>query len=279
MAATASGKRSDMSVKDHWEVIKGHRFCMRSLPGGEFMMGSEAEVGSSIWKANPIHPVQLSPFYIGEYPVTQVLWKAVMGEDNNPAHFKGDLRPVEQISWYDIVGREEEPEQTSFLDQLNMLTENSRPVGYDYRLPTEAEWEYAVRAGQDYRYAGSDQLKEVGWYEHNSHSETKEVGLKRPNDFGLYDMSGNVREWCGDWASDDYYQDCLDQVIVVNPTGPKEGPYRVIRGGSWIYHPRLCRVAYRAYSDPSLRNNDIGFRLVLAPSSAKKIASVGEVTE
>ena len=207
----------------HTETINNHTFRLRYLPGGVFFMGSN-EKGIS-----RIHKVGLSPFYIGEYPVTQALWKAVMGADHNPSGFIGDNRPVEQVSWIAIVeGNQDNDGQPAFLQQLNEGTKTSRPKGYAYRLPTEAEWEYAARGsgqvrmdaargGEPYEYAGSDQLKEVGWYGKNSHGETKAVGLKRPNGFLLYDMSGNVREWCMDKYSDSFYRECYDQGTVKDP--------------------------------------------------------------
>ncbi|WP_282773580.1 formylglycine-generating enzyme family protein [Phaeodactylibacter xiamenensis] len=245
----------------HTETINNHTFRLRYLPGGIFDMGNERR-GES-----PIHTVELSPFYIGEYLVTQALWKAVMGADNNPSRFIGDIRPIERVSWIDIVeGNQDGDDQPAFLQKLNEWTKNSRPRGYVYRLPTEAEWEYAARASEPYEYAGSDQLKEVGWFRENSHGETKAVGLKRPNGFLLYDMSGNVREWCMDKYSNSFYQECYDQGIVKDPLcDDKKARYRVRRGGSWLSYPQYCRVSYRLDWRPSRRLSDIGFRLVLAP--------------
>lgn len=261
----------------HSETINHHTFRLRYLPGGVFDMGSN-EREKAIGKESPIHKVELSPFYIGEYPVTQALWKAVMGEDNNPSQFIGDCRPVERVSWIDIVeGNQDGNGQPAFLQKLNEATEATRPSGYVYRLPTEAEWEYAARgsgqvrmdaahANEPYEYAGSDQLKEVGWYVQDSHRETKVVGLKCPNGFQLYDMSGNVEEWCMDTHSDYFYQDCHDKGIVKDLLFEKKGiQYCVHRGGSWNYAPQDCRVSYRPYWPPTDRSSAIGFRLVLAP--------------
>ena len=256
-----------MTDKDyHTETINHHTFRMRYLPGGIFDMGSN-ETEKAIGKESPIHKVELSPFYIGEYPVTQALWKAVMGEDNNPSKFIGDCRPVERVSWIDIVeGNQGDNGKPAFLQELNEFTATTRPSGYAYRLPTEAEWEYAARGDEPYEYAGSDQLKEVGWYSANSHSETKAVGLKRPNGFQLYDISGNVREWCMDNYSNSFYQECHDQGLVKDPLCEEEtARYRVHRGGSWGISPRLCRVSFRSHRHPSNRNFGVGFRLVLAP--------------
>jgi len=262
----------------HTETVNGHTFRLRYLPGGVFDMGSK-ETERAIGKESPIHKVELSPFYIGEYPVTQALWKAVMGADNNPSRFIGDNRPVEQVSWTDIVeGNKGDDSQLAFLQKLNKWTEATRPPGYEYRLPTEAEWEYAARGsgqirtdaargGDTYEYAGSDQLKEVGWFSKNSHGETKAVGLKRSNGFQLHDMSGNVREWCKDIYSHTFYKECHEQQgTVKDPLCDGEVPRRrVIRGGSWGHDALLCRVSCRNNWHPTSRSYGVGFRLVLAP--------------
>ena len=186
-----------------------------------------------------------------------------MRKDPEELYFKGANRPVENVSWYDIMGNPTKNTE-GFLAKINRLTEGKRPENYHYNLPTEAQWEYAARAKASFEYSGSDKLKEVAWYDLNSHGETKEVGLKTPNGFGLYDTSGNVWEWCLDWRSEECYQECFDKGIVVNPTGPKNGTYRVVRGGSWLDNPRDCRVAYRDNDRPSNRSDIIGFRLVLS---------------
>jgi len=229
-------------------------------------MGSE-EKEKLIWKEDPIHEVKLSPFYLAEFPVTQAVWLAVMGGEN-PSRFKGMNRPVERVSWLDIV--EGDPDQEGsegFLQKLNREFPVTDPElrGYQFRLPTEAEWEYAARAGQPCVYAGSNKLKEVGWYDQNSHGETKPVGLKKPNAWGLYDMSGNVYEWCRDWFSDSYYKECFDQGVVENPPGPDSGHFRVLRGGFFDSAARRCRVSFRIGFHPARRIHFVGFRLVLAP--------------
>ncbi|WP_339133307.1 MAG: formylglycine-generating enzyme family protein [Candidatus Electrothrix sp. GW3-4] len=224
---------------------------LRYVQGGKFMMGDDkSEYGDE----KPAHPVRLSDFYLGKFPVTQEVWQAVM--NNNPSSFKGEHRPVETVSWEDAQ---------EFLARLNQQT------GRVFRLPTEAEWEYAAQGGrhsEGYIYAGSDRLKQVGWYEKNSGDETHEVGLLYDNELGLYDMSGNVWEWCQDWFSKEYYVACHQQGTVDNPQGPDTGSYRVLRGGGWIYYPVGCRSIYRSSNPPVYRHHHIGFRLALPSQSA-----------
>ncbi len=185
--------------------------------------------------------VKLSDFEIGKYPITQAQWKAVMG--TNPSKFKGcDQCPVDSISWNDVQ---------EFIQKLNERTDGR------FSLPTEGQWEYAARGGmlsKAYKYAGSNKLEEVGWYAENSNRSTHPVGQKQPNELGIYDMSGNVWEWCEDWYSGTYYQECDKQGIVEDPKGPKNGKSKVVRGGSWTtsidYSPRLLsqQLAIRSYS-------------------------------
>ena len=231
-------------------------FHLHLVPGGTFLMGSSNDEPDASDREKPAHPVELDPFYIAEFPVTQDLWMAVMGE--NPSGFPGERRPVENVSWNDITKR--------FLPALN------KKCGKAYRLPTEAEWEYAARGGpfwkdEGYRYAGSDDLGQVGWYAENSGNETHEVGLLLPNALGLYDMSGNVWEWCADWFSDEWYAECAARGTVKNPPGPEKGDYRVSRGGGYFNDAQFCRAAYRSRNDPAHRDGGIGFRLVLSPQS------------
>jgi len=229
------------------------------VAGDAFLMGGQDEEAQNDEK--PVHQVTLGDFSIGKYPVTQALWKAVMGQDNNPSFFSGDHRPVETVSW---------DEAKVFIDKLNDKTGRAAP-GLVYRLPTEAEWEYAARGGQasrGHKYAGSDKLKEVGWYNENSHGETKPAGLKDANELDLYDMSGNVWEWCLDWyGGSACYEECYEKGIVVNPVGPEEGSDRVLRGGGWLNNSQYCRVAYRNFNWPGYRDGNVGFRLVLALQS------------
>ncbi len=233
-------------------------FDMLPVEGGTFNMGDEH---GDLWEAcRPVHKVTVSDFYLGKYPVTQALWKAVI-HGQNPSDFQGDDLPVEQVSWDDAQ---------SFVKKLNKMTESSRPPGYFYRLPTEAEWEYAARGGkylaEGYKYAGSDRLKDVGWFEDNSGKETKPGGQKYPNQLGIHDMSGNVWEWCeDDWHSD--YKNAPDDGTAWVDR-PKRGAFRVRRGGSWINTALNCRAARRADWQPAGRVDYLGFRLALALQSA-----------
>jgi len=273
-------------LPDHYAFpLGGLHYPMVRVRPGTFIMGSEGEAAFDDEK--PEHLVRLMrDYYIGVYPVTQAVWKAVM-DGHNPSRFQGDERPVEHVSWIDIVqgGQDEEEEQESFLSRLNKRcpAPESALAHFRFRLPTEAEWEYAAKGGhrtalsaaeiadppkseQRYPpYAGGHKLKEVGWYNLNSHSETKAVGLKQPNELGLHDMSGNVFEWCEDWFDSNYYQHCADRGIVEAPTGPESGSSRVIRGGYWGFDPRGCRSAYRISWFPQGRFDYLGFRLVFVP--------------
>lgn len=244
--------------KIHIETLpNGFSFTLICVEGGEFDMGGADE--EALNREKPVHRVQVDTFYLGKFPVTQALWKAVMGEENNPSRFKGDQRPLEMASRDDIVN--------NFLPELNRITELARPQGTIYCLPTEAQWEYAARGGpykNSYRYAGSNKLKEVGWYDENSRKETKPVGLKDPNELGLHDMSGNVYEWCLDRFDENYYAACNIEGTKKNPRGPEMGLARIIRGGGYLDFARHCRVSYRSNRGPGIRNDSIGFRLALS---------------
>ncbi|MDZ7878180.1 MAG: SUMF1/EgtB/PvdO family nonheme iron enzyme [Saprospiraceae bacterium] len=233
-------------------------FNMIAIEGGTFDMGSEDYADEK-----PVHKVTLTDYWLCEHPVTQAVWEYIMG--SNPSHFKGANRPVENVSWDDIADKKN---VNNFLSKLNKDTEGSRPPRTEYRLPTEAQWEYAAKGGKYWRaypfeYSGSDKLNEVGWYDENSHNETKPVGLKTPNLLGLYDMSGNVWEWCADWYDSDFYEKCEKQGTVENPCNDVEGSNRVFRGGSYFHDAQYCRPTYRSNYTPSIRNFDIGFRLGL----------------
>ncbi|GHV68512.1 hypothetical protein FACS1894199_15850 [Bacteroidia bacterium] len=217
---------------------------MVSVAGGTFWMGCSGEQGSDCFSdESPLHSVTVSGFAIGKYEVTQAQWKLIMG--SNPSHFKGDNLPVETVSWDDAQ---------EFISRLNAAT------GKHYRLPTEAEWEYAARGGnksQNYKYSGSHNLNNVGWFDDNSSSQTHPVGTKLANELGIHDMSGNVWEWCSDWKGT--YSSSQQQ----DPMGASSGSYRVIRGGSWAFSAANCRVSLRDRGTPSSRRSDMGFRLVL----------------
>lgn len=201
-------------------------------------MGATSEQTEAYSDESPTHSVTLSNYYIGETEVTQELWTAVMG--SNPSYFTRDMqRPVEQVSW--------DACQT-FITKLNELT------GETFSLPTEAQWEYAARGGnksKGYIYSGSNTIDDVAWY--NS-STTHPVKTKAPNELGIYDMSGNVLEWCSDWYGS------YSSAAQTDPTGPSTGLYRVKRGGSWGYHATACRVAFRFFG-PSVRIINMGVRL------------------
>lgn len=220
------------------------------VQGGTFEMGCDKKYdGDCEDDELPLHEVRLDDFSIGKYEVTQELWEAVMG--NNPSNFNGCPKcPVEEVSWNDVQ---------EFLEKLNQLL-----PGRNFRLPTEAEWEYAARGGprgkRRYRYAGSNDLDEVGWYTGNSDRETHPVGQKGANELGLYDMSGNVWEWCSDRYGKGYYGQFVEQVAD-NPEGAENGSGRVLRGGAWLSNVIYCRVACRLNYIPNLRYNYTGFRL------------------
>lgn len=245
----------------HIETVNDYTFRMRYLSGGVFDMGCEQE--------GPIHTVELSPFFIGEHIVTQALWKAVMGISDNPSKFIGDDRPVEQVSWLDImVGRQNGRVRPAFLDQLNYLTKFTRPKGYLYRLPTEAEWEYAAYASDNTGYMGSIHLKELGWFHENTHNESKPVGLKQPNSVGLYDAIGNISEWCMDAYSEFFYLECFNKGVVKNPIcNDEDVEGRVTRGGNWRASLSFDPARSRDDKYPSIRLDFIGFRLLLGQNA------------
>ena len=231
------------SSQDRTFTVGGVTFKMIAVEGGTFTMGATSEQGSDAYDSEkPTHSVTLSSYSIGETEVTQALWQAVMG--SNPSDFSGSNKPVEYVSWVYCQ---------DFIRQLNALT------GENFRLPTEAEWEYAARGGnkrRGYKYAGSNNIDNVAWYSDNSGSQTHNVATKSPNELGLYDMSGNVWEWCQDWYGS------YSSGSQTNPTGPESGGHRVYRGGSWYYDAGYCRVWYRGGSDPTYLNC-IGLRLAL----------------
>ena len=243
-------------------TVNGVSFDMASVAGGTFTMGATSEQGSEASsEEKPTHKVTLSDYMIAKTEVTQELWQAVMG--SNPSYDKGDNLPVENVSWNDCQ---------EFIKKLNSLT------GLNFRLPTEAEWEYAARGGnksKGYKYSGSNDIGSVAWYYENSgnsrlndnnleldkvesnNCRTHAVATKAPNELGLYDMSGNVWEWCSDWYGD------YSRGSQTNPKGPSSGSYRVSRGGGWTFSARDCRVSQRFNGNPDNRDDYLGLRLAL----------------
>ena len=226
-------------------TVKGVSFEMVAVKGGTFTMGCTSEQGGDCDNDETSHRVTLSDYHIGKFAVTQRLWEAVMG--SNPSYFNGDDLPVENVSWNDAQ---------EFIRKLN------RETGANFRLPTEAEWEFAARGGNNSKgckYSGGDNINNVAWYDGNSGGKTHAVGRKTPNELGIYDMSGNVWEWCQDWYGS------YGGGSQTAPSGPSSGSFRVLRGGSWINGARYCRVSSRNYYGPGSRGNNHGFRLALVP--------------
>lgn len=214
------------------------------VKGGTFKMGDTFGDGKK--EEKPVRSVTVDDFYISKFEITQEQWREMMGA--SPSHYSGcDKCPVERVSWHEVQ---------EFIKKLNLLT------GKKYRLPTEAEWEYAARGGEKtrgLRYAGHNNINFVSWYTVNSGSKTQPVGQLQPNELGLYDMSGNVWEWCNDWAGD------YPNRPEFNPQGPGSGELKVVRGGSWFGYIAGNRVCSRGFDDPSNGRSYIGFRLVLTP--------------
>ena len=218
---------------------------MVKVEGGTFMMGATSEMKNPNSNEKPVHQVTLTnDYYMGKYEVTQALWQAVMG--SNPSEYKGDNLPVETVSWNDCQ---------KFISKLNSLT------GRMFRLPTEAEWEYAARGGKEsrgYQYSGSSNISDVAWYDETSGSKTHPVGTKQANELGIYDMTGNVWEWCSDWYSS------YSSSSQTNPTGSDSGSARVSRGGGWFNDASYCRLSVRFYYTPDFRLDILGLRLALS---------------
>lgn len=264
-----------MSIHTPNSTTKLPQLHMIRVPGGTFEMGSEG--ASAYGDEKPVHRVTVSDFELSAYAVTQALWELVMEEGSKPSSFEGPRRPVERVSWFDALAfcnrlnaREKLPfcyfsdEKCTRPYALEGELPNAGPVFYQptvgaFRLPTEAEWEYAAQGGSFHtkaEYPGSDQIKDVAWYNDNSGAETQPVGLLQPNALGMYDLSGNVREWCWDWYG------TYAQTVQSNPSGPAEGNSRMARGGAWDnYNVRNLRVTLRYSSLPDYRLIYIGFRL------------------
>jgi len=254
------------------------------VQGGTFQMGSNSGDGYE----QPVHSVTLSPFYINKYQTTQAEWQTVMTGNNNgisptPSYFPNNPnRPVERVSWYAAIvycnrksiqdgltpcyakSGDTDPNTWGAVPTSNNTAWNAITCNWSvngYRLPTEAEWEYVARGGNqsnNYTYSGSNIVGNVAWYYSNSSSQTHDVGTKAPNELGIYDMSGNVYEWCWDWYSSSYYSSSPAN----NPTGPSSGSYRVLRGGSWNSNDYYCRVANRNYYSPGNSYYSLGLRVL-----------------
>ena len=247
--------RMDMCPKVLEFVVGSCRFKMIKVDGGTFIMGAtEEQEDDASDDERPAHEVTLSDYYIGQTQVTQALWKAVMS--SNPSNFKGGNLPVEKVSWMDCQ---------SFIEELNRLLSNELG-GKRFALSTEAQWEFAARGGnksKGYKYAGSNKIGDVAWYEDNSGGLTHPVAQKKPNELGIYDMSGNVWEWCQDWYDEGYYCTSPEN----NPQGPADGEERVYRGGSWFNIAEGSRVSFRNKNTPGYDSSSccIGLRLCLIP--------------
>ena len=225
-------------------TVKGVTFNMIKVDGGTFAMGATSEMTNPDDNEKPTHQVTLSSYYIGETEVTEALWNAVMRK--NPSRSKRDDLPVGSVSWEDCQ---------IFIGKLNGLT------GKSFRLPTEAEWEYAARGGNrsnHTQYSGGSMIDDVAWYDGNSRRKIHSVKTKKPNELGLYDMSGNVYEWCQDWYGS------YGSNAQTNPTGPDSGSDRVFRGGGWGDVGRYCRSSIRFSDSPGSRAINLGFRLALS---------------
>lgn len=237
------------SSKEKEYEVKGVTFKMIEVKGGTFTMGALPNDEKASEYEKPAHSVTVSDFFIGETEVTQELWEAVMGA--NPSHFEGKNLPVDYLSWNNCQ---------AFIEMLNGLCEGQ--LGKKrFRLPTEAEWEYAARGGnksEGYLYSGGNTLSLVGWYGDNSSEQTHPVASLRPNELGIYDMSGNVWEWCQDWYGD------YSSSSQSNPQGPSNGSYHVRRGGSWDDNARNCRSSYRGNNTHGISYYHFGLRLVLS---------------
>ena len=224
---------------------KGISIEMMKVEADSFIMGATSTKEEPDEDEKPAHEViVLQNYYLGKYEVTQEVWKAVMG--NNPSKFKGPNLPVEMVSWNDCQ---------KFIAKLNRMT------GLQFRFPTEAEWEFAARGGKEskgYLYSGSDNIADVAWYFANSNSKTHPVGLKKANELGLYDMSGNVMEWCQDWYGR------YGSLSQKDPTGSYVGTLRINRGGCWYSYPRFCRSSSRNKLKPDDCYFNLGLRLALS---------------
>ena len=229
------------------------------VKGGDLQLGCIEERDDSCRAEEvPSHLVTLPDYYIGETEITQAQWMAVMGRDNNPSYWKGDFLPVERVSW---------EECRRFIIRLNKYLAEELPQGYRFALPSEAQWEYAARGGMKSagtRYSGSNNLPQIAWVYDNSNQRTHDVRAKSANELGIFDMSGNVWEWCEDWFDENYYSTNSEWN---NPMNAQESSYRVQRGGSWSFAAPYSRCSYRDRGSIHSRYEDCGFRVVLVPKS------------
>ena len=252
-AEAAARERARIEAEAAERAWKSFDTDMALVEGGPFMIGcTPGQQRDCDRDEQPMQEVTLNDFYIGKYEVTQAQWRLVMG--NDPSNFKGDNLPVESVSWNDVQ---------EFINRLNQRT------GENYRLPTEAEWEYVARGGnqrRDTKYSGSNNIEEVAWYEKNSGGKTHPVGSKKANELGIHDMSGNVYEWVNDWYGN--YSDGR----LTNPKGPSSGSNRVIRGGSYSNNEWSARVSHRNDTDPGKRYKNLGFRLARRSKEAEAAA-------
>ena len=239
-------EEEEETIDKRFVTVGNVSFAMVSVTGGTFDLGATPEQGLyAAFDEKPSIQVSVSSFYLAEAPVTQALWIEIMGD--NPSHFKGDNLPVERVSWEDCQ---------EFIKRLNIQT------GMKFRLPTEAEWEYAARGGQyskHLKYAGAnDNTKsDYMWLKENSQSQSHEIKTKLANELGLFDMSGNISEWCSDW----YFNSYANNGERINPKGPSSGVAKVYRGGSWDDKPMNCRVSKRFSMNPIFKNKLVGLRL------------------
>lgn len=250
---TNDGEKSPYIEKEPVEkltfTVDDVSFNMIKVRNGTFLMGSPDSDPDAYHDEKPQHLVSMSDFYIGETQVTQALWEAIMSE--NPSFCKGNNRPVERVSWNDCQ---------KFIKVLNLQCHSQLPSGCKFCLPTEAQWEYAARDGNKshrYKYSGNNNIRDVAWYNENSDCVTHPVKLKKPNELGFYDMSGNVWEWCQDWHVD------YSNAPQIDTQMPPSSSDRVLRGGSWCNNAEDCRVANRSHSAPTCRNRRFGIRLAL----------------
>lgn len=246
---TATTRRANLQPNDTLTQKQVRVFSkmlenMAFVDGGVFKMGID-DGGRYIQDNAPSHQVSIEPFFISKYEVTQDEWETVMG--TNPSFFKGSDLPVENVSWNDCQ---------DFVSKLNNVT------GMNFRLPSEAEWEYAAQGGKyslENKYAGSDFPKAVAWFAGNSKSKTHPVGKKRPNELGIFDMSGNVAEWCEDYYDFSYYSISPEK----NPHGPVQGNNKVVRGGGWLMDETYVDIKVRGVFPQSASNHNIGLRLAM----------------